>query len=160
MDRIEFQDAVTDYANDVFKIAFAYCKSRQDAEDIVQNTFLKLLRHSGDFENDEHLKRWLLKVAVNEAKSMHVSFWKRRTVPLEASALDSKITFDTLEQSNLYDAVMKLGEKYSVVIHLYYYEGYSTKEIAKILRITETAVQTRVMRARKKLKALMTMKGV
>ncbi len=152
MDTLHYNEAVNDYINTVYKIAFNYCKNVQDAEDVVQNTYLKLLQYKGDFTDDNHLKRWLIRVAINESKNMCTSFWKKRIVPIDEFYEKQEIVFENKEQSELFEAIMNLSEKNRIVVHLYYYEGYSVKEIAGILKIKETAVQNRLMRARESLK--------
>ena len=151
MDRVTYKKAVEGYANVVFRVAYSYCKNQSDAEDIMQNTFLKLLQGNYEFCDEDHLKKWLIRVAINEAKNVRASFWKRKVVPI-SSCEEKGVSFDTLEQSMLFEAVRELTEKYRVVIHLYYNEGYAIKEIADILGIKETTVQTQLMRAREKLK--------
>lgn len=146
---------VDDFSGHVYKAALSYCGNQSDAEDVVQNTFLKLLQRKEPFADEEHVKKWLIRVAINESKNMCTSFWRKRIVPLEESESISDTGFATEEQSGLYDAVMQLKEKYRVVIHLYYYEEYSIKEIAQILHIKETTVSTRLMRARAKLKEVL-----
>lgn len=157
MDSQLYNQLVTEYANMVFKIAYNYCKNKYDAEDIVQNTFLKLLQHKGSFSDDKHIKRWLIRVAINESKNMCTSFWRKRIVSWDESVSDAEFSFENNENSMLYDTVMSLDTKYRIVVHLYYYEGYSIREISEILHIKETTVQTRLMRARAKIKN--TMKG-
>ena len=145
MDTNRYADLVNMYANNVYKIAVSYCNNRSDAEDIVQNVFIKLLKSKEKFKDDEHVKRWLIRVAINESKNI---------VPLE----DSEPIINTRDKSDekavLLGAVMKLKEKNRIVVQLYYYEGYSVKEIAEILRIKETTVQTRLMRARNALREI------
>lgn len=150
----EYKEYVAEYANMAFKIAYNYCQNKYDAEDVVQNTFLKLLQYKGEFKDDEHVKRWLIRVAINESKNMCTSFWRKRIVSLDESKSDAEFSFDDNKESALYDAVMSLGEKYRIVVHLYYYEQYSIKEIADILKIKETTIQTRLMRARAKIKSM------
>ena len=154
METQKYKEFVSEYANMVFKIAYNYCRNKYDAEDIVQNTFLKLLQYKGEFADGEHEKRWLIRVTVNESKNMCTSFWHKRIVSLEESKSDAEFSFENDEESELYDAVMSLGEKYRIVVHLYYYEQYSIKEIADILKIKETTIQTRLMRARAKIKSM------
>ena len=131
METQKYKEFVSEYANMVFKIAYNYCRNKYDAEDIVQNTFLKLLQYKGEFADGEHAKRWLIRVTVNESKNMCTSFWHKRIVSLEESKSDAEFSFENDEESEIYDAVMKLGEKYRIVVHLYYYEEYSVKEIAE-----------------------------
>ena len=148
-----YRKIVEKYANIVFRTAYSYCKNRSDAEDIVQNTFLKLLTGTYEFRDEEHLRKWLIRVTVNQAKNLHLSFWKQKVLPLECSEAEPNPQFETEEQSRLFDAVRELPPKYRIVVHLYYYEEYSVKEIAQILKIRETTVQTQLMRARNKLKS-------
>ena len=116
------------------------------------NMILKLLQYKGEFADGEHAKRWLIRVTVNESKNMCTSFWHKRIVSLEESKSDAEFSFEDEKTSTLYDAVMNLNSKYRIVVHLYYYEGYSIKEISQILHIKETTIQTRLMRARAQLK--------
>lgn len=152
MESNEYIQAVEQFSDSVFHIAYSYCKNRSDSEDVVQNTFLKLFQHKGNFNDEEHLKRWLLRVAINEAKNYCTSFWKKRVIPLEKSETIPDVQFGDSANQRLYDAVMNLGEKYRIVVHLYYYEGYSIKEISEIIRVKVTTIQTRLMRARAELK--------
>lgn len=152
MDRLEYVRVVDTYANTVYRIAYSYCKNRSDAEDVVQNVFLKLLQSDEKFQDEEHIRKWLIRVAANDTKNLCKSFWKKRMVSLEDSDAMPQYQFTSKENSDLYDTVMELPNKYRIVVHLYYYEDYSVKEIAKILDIKETTVQTQLMRARKKLK--------
>lgn len=145
-------DRVADaYLDTVYKVALSNCKNPADAQDVVQETFLKLLKSSVNFKDDEHIKRWLIRVAVNESKSVWRSFW-RRNVDCLGEVEEGELQFDIREQSDLYYAVKKLPQKYRAAVHLYYYEEYSVKEISEILNIKETTIQTRLMRARKMLR--------
>lgn len=151
MDRINYTQAVDKYANTIYRIALNYCKNKYDAEDILQNVFLKLLQADVSFESEEHLKHWLIRVTINLCKDFTSSFWKKRMVSIDDTLKNASCEFSTDEKSDLYETVMQLPQKYRVVIYLYYYEDYSVREIAEILEIKETTVQTRLMRARKKL---------
>lgn len=152
MEQSDYIKAVDTYADSLFRIACSYCRCRADAEDIVQNVFIKLYQRTDGFEDGEHMKRWLIRVTANEAKNLCTSFWKKNIVPLDSSEAIQFCEFPDPKSSDLYDAVTKLPYKYRIVVHLYYYEDYPIKEIADILQIKETTVQTRLMRARKRLK--------
>ena len=102
------------------------------------------------FESDEHVRNWLLRVAVNECNSMWNSSWRKKVILTDEQ--EDKPVFPTPEQSELYELVMQMSPKYRQVIYLYYFEGFSVREVASILKISETAVQTRLQRARNKLK--------
>lgn len=150
MDAEKYQAITTKYLDIVYRAALNYCKNVYDAQDAVQNTFIKLYTTETVFEDDEHIRKWLIKVAVNECKSMWRSFWRKNVSYLDEN-FDDEIP-DESRNKELFDEVMKLPPKYSIVIHLYYYENYSVKEISDVLDITQTNVQTRLMRARNKLK--------
>ncbi|MDE6853325.1 MAG: sigma-70 family RNA polymerase sigma factor [Lachnospiraceae bacterium] len=157
MDKKDYITTVDQYANTVYRIAYSYCKHPCDAQDIAQNVFLKLLQSDTEFQDQEHIRKWLIRVAANESKNLCTSFWKKRIVPLEDSDCErsSEYSFPCQESSDLHDAVMALPYKYRIVVHLYYYEDYSIQEIAGILHRKETTIQTQLMRARKKLKTML-----
>ncbi len=138
------------YRDRVFAVGFNYFRNSMDADDVVQETFLKLLRSNKDFESEEHLRNWIMKVAVNECKRVTLSNWFKRRESLEEYA--DKLIFEEVGDRDIFDKVMRLPKNYRQVTHLFYYEGYSVKEIAGILGIRETTVTTRLSRARKKLK--------
>ena len=141
------------YADDIYRIVLSSCRNPSDAEDIMQNTFLKLLNTETAFTDDLHVKRWLITVAVNECRNVFRSFWKKKVDYLEDSPQEPR--FSMKEYSDLYSAVRRLPQIYRSIIHLYYYEGYSVKEISSILQIKESTVQTRLMRGREKLKSML-----
>ena len=151
MDRSNYTKIVEKYANNIYRITLSYCKNKYDAEDVLQNVFLKLLQTNQEFESEEHLRRWMIRVTVNCCKDLCSSCWKKRMVSFDEVGKNCGQNFSTNEKSDLYEVVMALPQKYRMVIHLYYYEDYSVKEIAQILQIKETTVQTQLMRARKKL---------
>lgn len=150
MDAKEYERLSVLYLDCVYRIALNGCKNYADAEDIVQNTFLKLLECEHNFASDEQAKYWLIRVAINECNSLWRNPWKKRTSFLEE--LEQEPSFSTPEKSDLYYAVKELPIKYRQIVHLYYFEDYSVKEIADIMKLSETAVQTRLLRARQKLK--------
>lgn len=150
MDAFKFNAIADEYIDVVYRVSLSYCKNKSDAEDVVQNTFIKLLKTDTEFVDDEHIRNWLVKVAVNECKNISKSFWYRNITSFDE--LEKEPEYTQSDEKELFEEVMKLPKKYSVVLHLYYYEGYSVKEIAQILEISESNVQTRLMRARNKLK--------
>ncbi|BCJ92865.1 hypothetical protein acsn021_04340 [Anaerocolumna cellulosilytica] len=137
------------YKNFVFRLALSYTKSVHDAEDISQIVFIKMFQNKDKVEEGKE-KAWLAKVTVNESKNLLKSFWRKNIVSME-----QEIEFENPEYSEIYDKVMKLQAKYRVVILLYYFEAYSTKEIADILNIGQSLVTTRLQRARKKLESIL-----
>lgn len=150
MDAFKFNAIADKYIDVVYRVSLSYCKNKSDAEDVVQNTFVKLLKTDTEFVDDEHIRKWLVKVAVNQCKNISKSFWYRNITSFDE--LDKEPGYTQSDEKELFEEVMKLPKKYSVVLHLYYYEGYNVKEIAQTLEISESNVQTRLMRARNKLK--------
>ena len=138
------------YRDHIYRIAFSYVKNPYDADDIVQIVSLKLLRYDGEFESEEHIKRWLIRVTVNECRRLLTAPFFTRHVSLEDYA--KTLSFPGYEHEELFLEVMKLPAKYRVVIHLFYNEELSVREIAAALNISETAVTSRLQRARKKMK--------
>lgn len=119
------------YMDTVFRLAYSYLKCYADAEDVTQNVLLKLYQaDEKSFRSEDHIRYWLVRVAVNECKSFFRSPW-RRAEPLEQYMETLDLPSD--EHEDLFRAVMALPAKYRVVIHLYYFEGYSSDEIAGLL---------------------------
>ena len=148
--RLPVQDLMNMYKNNVYAAAFSICKNTSDAEDVVQDTFLQYYMTHKNFDNEQHIRAWLLRVAINKAKNIQSSFWHRNGMPLDDFI--ETLSFETPETKELFAEAMKLPEKYRVVVHLFYYEDYSIKEIAKILRTTESNIKVRLSRGRAKLK--------
>ncbi|MFV0242558.1 MAG: RNA polymerase sigma factor [Lacrimispora sphenoides] len=138
------------YRNSIYAVAFNMCKSVQDADDVVQDTFIQYLLHKKDFESELHIRAWLIRVAINKAKNKNNTFFRRNSLPLEDYI--ETLTFESEESSDLLETVMKLPEKYRIVIHLFYYEDYSVNEIADILRVTPSNVKVRLSRGRMSLR--------
>ena len=150
IDKNNIEEYFARYNDRVFAIGFNYFKSAHDADDVVQETFVKLLKSDIDFESEEHVRNWIIRVAVNECKRVTLSSWFKKKESLE----DYKDTlfFKEPEEENLFEVVMKLPLKYRRVLHLFYYEGYQVKEIAEILGQSESSVTTQLSRARSKLR--------
>ena len=138
------------YNTMLFRVAYTRMQNRSDAEDVVQETWLRYLRASPALEDEEHRKAWLLKVCMNCANSSLSSAWRRRTTELDETLPDEGRLEDSV--SDLYQTIAQLPDKYRTVIHLFYYEDQSVKQIAQILSLTETAVKTQLHRAREMLK--------
>ena len=146
----EFETAVDRYGDMVFRLAYSYLKNRTDAEDVMQETLLKLYTCQKPFESPDHQRNWLVRVAVNECRRLLRTPWRRRTDSLEEQS--EIAAFDTPAQSSLFQEVMTLPPKYRVAIYLHYYEGYAVKEIAAIMKANPSTVQTWLARARGELK--------
>ncbi len=141
------------YSGMVYRLALLRCGSRADADDVFQEVFLRLVRKSPEFKSDEHVRAWLIRVTINCSYKLVQSAWFRKTEPL--SELLEQPGSDTGDDAAVFEAVMTLPEKYRTVVHLFYYEGYSGAEIARLLEISESAVRTRMQRAREKLRGVL-----
>jgi len=141
------------YGDMVYRLALVRTKSVADAEDVVQEVFLRCLKHNPVFQSAEHQKAWLIKVTVNCSKTLLGSAFRRHSVPEDA--LGELASEDETPDSTVYDAVLKLPEKYRTAIHLYYYEDYSVREIATVMRTTESTVKSWLHRARGMLKEML-----
>lgn len=148
--KLPVQDIMGKYKNNIYAAAFSICADAGDAEDVVQETFIQYYMTHKNFESEQHIRAWLLRVAINKSKNICSSFWRKNRMPLEEYM--ETLTFDTKESRDLFEEVMKLPEKYRVVVHLFYYEDYSVKEIAAILKTTESNVKVRLSRGRTMLK--------
>ena len=131
------------YAGDIFRLAYARTGQRADAEDVMQEVFVRLLRARPAFRNGEHARAWLLRVAANCANDWFRAPWRRREGPL-TDALPAP----EHEDGGVVEAVLALPAKYRTAVHLYYYEELSVAEIAKITGKSESAVKSRLFRAR------------
>ena len=143
-----FQEAVDRHADAVFRLAYSYLKNRADAEDVMQEVFLRLLQARPVFESEVHAKAWLLRVACNCANDLFRLPWRRREVPLE----DNLSAPEALEPEGVTQAVLSLPARYRIPIHLYYYEGFSVAEIAGAMGKSEGTVKSRLFRTRKLLR--------
>ena len=148
--RLETEILMEKYKDHLFAVAFNICKNAADADDVVQDTFLQYHIADKQFENEQHIRAWLIRVTINKAKNINISFWRRAGIPLEDYM--EALTFETPEAEDLFEEVMKLPEKYRIVIHLFYYEDYSIREIAQIINATESNVKVRLTRGRRLLR--------
>ncbi len=149
--KIPIEKLIPKYENHLYAVAFGICRNRCDAEDVVQEVFLKYYTGEKDFESEEHIRAWLLRVTVNLARDKVKSFWNRNKVEWEGY-MDS-VPFENPQDRDLFEAVMGLPEKYRIVLHLFYYEDYSVQEIARILKKKENTVKSCLYRGRGLLKA-------
>ena len=139
----EIERVVNEYATMLLRVAYAQLNNRAEAEDTVQEVLLKYMEKAPIFQSEEHEKAWLLRVTVNHCKNHLASAWFRKRADLDEGipALDNA-------ELEVVSAVAALPAKYRAVVHLYYFEGYSTKEIAEILHSRPNTVSSRLSRAR------------
>lgn len=150
---INFPQTVAQYQDAVFRLAYSYTKSQYDADDITQNVFLQLYQTNRSFENESHLKNWLMRVTVNQCKNLFRAPWRAHE---NIDDYANTLGFEDRQSSDLFYMVMEMDKKYRTVLMLYYYEGYAVKDISRILAVPEKTVSTRLIRARNKLKYLLT----
>ncbi|MCR4745412.1 MAG: sigma-70 family RNA polymerase sigma factor [Lachnospiraceae bacterium] len=157
---IDMEKAVRTYGDMVLRLAVVNTNNRSDAEDVFQEVFLKLLRYKESITSEEHLKAWLIRVTINQSHSHTTSFWNKFTGGFsniddlqDGSAINELFNKETV--SDLTKAIMKIPLKYRRIIHLYYYEEFSIKEISEILGESENTIKTRLARGRKLLKIKM-----
>ena len=141
------------YGNRVYRLAWSYTGCRQDAEDVTQTVFLKLLEGRARLEEGKE-RAWLLQVTVNECRSLWRTLSRHRCEPLEEAA-----ELAAPEEQSMLSAVMDMPARDRAVLYLFYYEGYSTREVGELLGIRQTAVTTRLQRAREKLKKQLEQEG-
>ncbi len=145
------QELMERYQKNLYAAVFNICKNQMDAEDVVQETFVQYYTTKKEFENEQHIRAWLLRVAINKAKNLSMTFWKKHKCSLEDYM--EALTFPDPQTKDLFAEVMKLPEKYRIVMHLFYYEDYSVREIADILKLSESNVKVRLSRGRAMLKS-------
>ena len=142
------QRVVEKYSPSLLRAAYSILRSQAESEDVVQDVFLTLITRHPDFESEEHEKAWLIRAAVNRAKNA-LKRSSRFICDTEYDPGGDNVTGqDDVSGGELLSAVLSLPEKYRIPVHLYYYEGYSTKETAQILRLPQATVCTRLSRAR------------
>lgn len=135
------------YGNMLLRLAYSYMKNIYDAEDVVQEVFVQLLKNIDGFEGNAHKKHWLICVARNTCKNKLKSAWFKRHVELTEMPY-----YDEYKDSYVLEKVMQLSLKYREIIYLYYYEGYTTVEIASITDKKEATVRSLLSRGRNILK--------
>ncbi len=146
----EYERILRLYSNDIYRIALLKLKNVSEAEDVFQNVFIKLYTCDNSFESDKHIKAWLLKVTVNECINVLKSSWNSKVLESinDNSSYDSSTSVTANDNTEVWNVVAALPQKYKDVIFLFYHEQYSTEEISQILDISAPNVRTRLKRAR------------
>lgn len=143
---------VNRYQRSLFAAVYSLCKNADDANDIVQETFIQYLTSDTDFYDENHIRAWLIRVAINKTKNLFRSGWNRKVLLTDTD--QANVAAET-NDSYVFDKVMGLPDNYRIVIHLFYYEDMSVREIAEVLGITEGNVKMRLSRGRNMLKKLL-----
>lgn len=137
------------HSKTVYRVCFAYMKSPADTEDAVQDTFFQLIKSGPAFESEEHEKAWLIRTATNICKNVLRHWWRRHENIEDFYNLPSS---ENIETDDVFQVVMELPEKYKTVVYLYYYEGYTSVEIAGILKKPQSTIRNYLHEARAILK--------
>ncbi len=148
-EEFDIEQIINEYGEMVYRLAMVHGKTKEDAEDIFQEVFLRLVKYRSRLKSREHIRNWLIRVTINCGKTHRMKMMKCQTIPL-----DEKMAADTVNDSSeiewkVYKAVKSLPEKYRAIIHLYYYEELSIKEISECLKRKEGTVKSQLSRARK-----------
>jgi len=144
-----YENLITKYSAALFRCAYSYVKSRSDAEDIMQEVFLKYLTKQPVFNDESHEKAWFIRVTINTSKSYLRSSWFKKREELKYDMRDDVIAETKPE---LWEMVKALPEKYRIVIELHFVEGYTIKEITMILKKHSYTVGTWLQRGKKQLR--------
>lgn len=143
-------EIVEKYFDTVYRLALSQTQDTHRADDVLQEVFIRYIKTNKHFESEEHIKAWLIRVTINCIKSSFNNTWTKKTVPLTED-----VSFEMPEQEDVYLTVAKLPEKYRLVIHLFYYEQLSVKEISKYLKVKETTVKSQLHRGREMLREML-----
>lgn len=160
MNIAEYNTYIEKYLKMVYRISFHYFGNKEDAEDVSQDVFVKLYGGNINPESEEELKAWLIRVTTNACHNYFRNPFRKRKTEIDEKELENIIGTSSSEQEIVnrkvvMDAVMSLPEHYRIIVYLFYYEEYSIGQISKILKIKETTIQTRLSRARGKLKTVL-----
>lgn len=151
-DKDYLEKAISLYSKSMIRAAYSITSNLNESEDIVQEVFFKLFRKQPVFNDPNHEKAWLLRVTINDA---HNRMRQLKNTQLNESFTDGTVYFPDDDQRAVMAAVQSLDEKYRIVIHLHFYEGYTINEISKLLDIPSSTVGTRLERAKSKLKTIL-----
>lgn len=154
----EFREFYDRQVKRVYRLAMVMMGNISDAEDVTQTVFLKAWEKKPDFRDADHEIAWILTTTRNQCKDIHKSFYRRKRADLE-NAPEPQVTLETQMDSEIWEALQSLTEKYRMVLYLYYYEGYSVRELSVVLGRRESTLQTQLATGRKQMKSLLESKG-
>lgn len=151
---ITVEEVLSRYSGMVYRLAYARTMNRCDAEDVTQEVFMKYIKHQHELVEEEYRKAWLIRVTINAAKSLLASSWNRRRVSMDEveGVLEGSRGIEQDFDDSLLLEIKKLPEKYRIIVHLFYFEDLSVKDISALLGMKESTVKSHLFRAREKLK--------
>lgn len=147
----KFLEVYSRQVDTVYRVCYSFMKNKADTEDLVQETFLKLLSTGKEFESERHEKAWLIVTASNLCKDALKKWWRKN------ENIDDylDIAMEPKQEDGVLEAILKLPNDYKEAVYMYYYEGYSTVEISAHLGCPESTVRSRLMRAKSKLQVML-----
>lgn len=146
---------IEEYGDMVYKIAISHTYNKMDAEDVFQETFMRLVKYRYSIKNAEHLKAWLIRVTINCCKDILLNPWRQRI-----NELTDNIAAPEEETQDVFILAKQLPDPYKIIIHLFYYEDMSIKEISNTLQIKESTIKSQLHRGRKLLKSILMKEGI
>lgn len=157
--RLPVEYVVPKYQTNLYQAAFAILQDVADAQDAVQMVFIKYHRLNLDYENEDHIRRWLFRSALNQAKDIRRSFWRTNRTELTDDVHQTAALYQDPLDRHLFESVSRLPEKYRVMLQLFYYEEFSIREIAEVTALSEAAVKKRLSRGREMLREMLEKEG-
>ncbi len=145
----EITEIYTRHVKTIYRVCFAFMKNPADTEDAVSDTFYKMIKSGMVFESEEHEKAWLIRTASNACKNS-LRRWFRKSEDL--ADYENLQGMGNIEIDDTFEIVLGLPDKYKTVVYLYYYEGYTTPEISKILEKPQSTIRNHLHEARVLLK--------
>lgn len=152
--RTEIERIIEKYGNTIYRAAYIQVKSKSQADDIYQNVCMKLLRLKSQIDGEEHLKAWLLRATNDCCKDYWKSTWYQKVTVDHQLVKEKGETYEEETSGYLTECMQQLSDKYRMILHLYYFEEYSIREIAELLHMKENTVASRLSRGREKLKQI------
>lgn len=152
---LNIEKIIDTYADMVYRIAYVQMKKKSDADDIFQEVFLRLVKYIDTLQGEEHVKPWLIRVTINCCHKQHNSAWHKKSVAIADEQFAEEVIVKDDELEDVLEACWELPEAQRIVIHLFYLEGYSIRDISQLLDQTESSIKTRLSRARVALRDLM-----
>lgn len=143
---ISAEEVFYKYSDMVYRLALNRCRCRDDAEDVMQDVFVRYVRRNPVFDSADHQRAWLIRVTINCTNSLLSSTWHKNT-----TALMEDIPINMQDEWDVYSSVLRLNKNQRTVVHLYYYEGYTVKEIAQLMETNPNTVKSWLRRARERL---------
>lgn len=153
--QLDVEQIIEEYADMVYRIAYVQMKKKSDAEDVFQEVFLRLVRYVETLKGEEHVKPWLIRVTINCCHKQYNSAWRKKSVSMADEQFAEEVVVKDEEVEDVLEACWELPEAQRIVIHLFYLEGYSVRDISQLLDQSESAIKTRLSRARETLRTLL-----